>query len=164
MSRLNCILNKNSKISLKHKVTIFKRLFVQFWHTVALFLRMFRRINWSLCRLFRIDSSERSLVQSRNFRTVNLHHDFKVESLANFMQMASRRFYDKVPHNKNPLISNLADYTPVPTLVRITAGPDMYYLMMTTPSRSGSKTYLTMTVTKQTRLLNLMSLTMTLQI
>lgn len=108
ISRLHQLLCKKSKMSLRNKLTLYKTCIrpvmtyasVAFAHTRSVkslqiiqnkFLRKITGAPWYV-------------------RNCDLHRDVNLESIAQFMKRASRRFYDSAPHHPNPLVVNISDY------------------------------------------------------
>lgn len=110
MSRLGCMINKNSKMSLNNKRTLYKACIRPvltyaspcFAHIPPKKLNKLQIVQNTFLR--------RATGAPWFMRNYNLHLDLKLQPISFFIQNASRRYFDGCLQHKNPLIKENASY------------------------------------------------------
>ena len=113
LGRLAPLLSKRSKMSLRHKVTIYKTCIrpimtyasVTFAHAAASALSPLQTLQNRFMR--------KAVGAPWYMRNEDIHRDLNLPTLAQYMKSASKRYFDNAPHHPNPLVVQASDYVPV---------------------------------------------------
>lgn len=122
LGRLSPMVNKFSKMSLRNKLTLYKTCVrpvmsyasVVFAHVSEARLKPLQVIQNKFLR--------RALGAPWYQTNRSMHRDMELISIRSFFRQASRHYFDRAPHHRNPLVRKTVDYVPgpppLPTAIR----------------------------------------------
>lgn len=112
LSRLFCFINKKSKMSLRHKVTLYKTVIrpvmtyasIVFAHTHPRHIHRLQAVQNKFMRM--------ATGSPWYIRNIDLHKDLELPTLQKYFKEASQRHFEKAMRHPNQLVRIAADYTP----------------------------------------------------
>lgn len=111
LGRLHPLLCKNSKMSLRNKVTLYKTCIRPIMTYASVAFAHASPLHTSSLQVLQ-NRFIRKAVGARWFqRNTDLHCDLELPSILQFMKDASRRFFDAAPHHPNPLVVEASNYS-----------------------------------------------------
>lgn len=111
LGRLFYLIGRKSKMSLRNKLTLYQACIRPvmtyaspvFAHVAPSLLKKLQTLQNRFMR--------NAAAAPWYVRTLNLHRDLRLPTIADFMKQASRRFFDKAANHANPLIAQAAAYS-----------------------------------------------------
>lgn len=112
LGRLGILLNKNSKLSLRNKRTLYKTCVRPIMtYASVVFSHAAKSLLYSL-QVVQNSFTRRAVGAPWFVRNIDLHSDLDLQSISHFFKQTNRRHFDNVPHHPNPLVRKAAEYTP----------------------------------------------------
>jgi hypothetical protein len=119
VSALYCLLKKNSPVSLKSKLTIYKSYIRPILTYACPVFTNCPKTHFNRLQIMQNKCLRMALSAPFFTRTTDLHRDAKVPTIRNFTNSITENFYRKASFNKNNLVSNLGKYTTEPLPFRV---------------------------------------------
>ncbi|KAJ0176713.1 hypothetical protein K1T71_007892 [Dendrolimus kikuchii] len=107
MGRLAPMIDKRSKMSLRHKLTLYKTCILPIMTYASV---VFGHVKPALLDKLQIVQNKfmrRAVGAPLYMRNVDLHRDLELPSIKNYITSLSRKYFDLAPHHRNPLVATL---------------------------------------------------------
>jgi hypothetical protein len=114
LGRLFHLIGKRSKMSLRNKCLLYTACVRPIMTYASVVFAHASKSNINKLQVIQNRFLRRATGCPWFVRNVDLHRDFNLPTVKQFMKDVSRRYFDMVPHHSNPLIAGVADYTPAP--------------------------------------------------
>lgn len=114
LGRLHPLINRRSKMNLRHKVTLYK---VCIRPVMTYASIVFAHASPSNLRKFQVLQNRfiRNATGAPPYcRNVDLHRDVQLPTIAQWMKQASKRYFEAAPSHPNPLVRQAVNYQPDP--------------------------------------------------